>query len=65
MNTYRRVLLGVAVISACLPTAVAAQTTAGEPVSELSLEQLLSVEVGTVFGASRYGQRVIDAPATT
>ena len=64
MNTYRRVLLGVAVICGCLPTAVGAQTTsAGEPVSELSLEQLLSVEVGTVFGASRYGQRVIDAPA--
>jgi outer membrane receptor for ferrienterochelin and colicins len=63
MNTYRRVLLGVAVICGCLPGVVGAQTTAGEPVSELSLEQLLSVEVGTVFGASRYGQRVIDAPA--
>jgi iron complex outermembrane receptor protein len=32
-------------------------------VSELTLEQLLNVEVGTVFGASRYRQRVTDAPA--
>ncbi|HET7218469.1 MAG TPA: TonB-dependent receptor [Vicinamibacterales bacterium] len=32
-------------------------------VSDYTLEQLLNVEVATVFGASRYQQRVTDAPA--
>ena len=62
MNKFGRALLGVSVICACLSRAAAAQEPA-RPVSELSIEQLMSVEVGTVFGASRYGQRVIDAPA--
>jgi outer membrane receptor for ferrienterochelin and colicins len=45
-------------------TAAYAQSTAAQPpVSDFTLEELLNVEVGTVFGASRYLQRVTDAPA--
>ena len=63
MMNFKRVLCGVAAACAMAPAGVEAQTAGDKPVSELSIEQLLSVEVGTVFGASRYGQRVIDAPA--
>jgi outer membrane receptor for ferrienterochelin and colicins len=33
------------------------------PISDITLEQLTTVEVNTVFGASRYLQRVTDAPS--
>src|SRR5207237_4980595 len=42
-----------------------AQTPAApQDPTALSLEQLLNTEVQTVFGASRFEQRVIDAPAS-
>jgi len=40
-----------------------AQGTDRPPVADLTLEQLARVEVSTVFGASRYLQRVTDAPS--
>jgi outer membrane receptor for ferrienterochelin and colicins len=41
-----------------------AQSPANQaPIAELTLEQLMDVEVEKVFGASRYQQRVTDAPA--
>ncbi|HEY7496878.1 MAG TPA: TonB-dependent receptor [Vicinamibacterales bacterium] len=49
------------------PIAALAQApgVADQPsVSEASIEQLLNIEVGTVFGASRYQQKVVDAPAS-
>jgi outer membrane receptor for ferrienterochelin and colicins len=64
MTNFTRFLCGVAAVCAMAPADLEArQAPADKPVSELSIEQLMSVEVGTVFGASRYGQRVIDAPA--
>jgi outer membrane receptor for ferrienterochelin and colicins len=44
---------------------VRAQSAASQsPITELSLEQLVKVEIPTVVGASRFTQQVIDAPAT-
>jgi len=63
MTNIQRVLCAAGVLCTTVPAPVQGQTTGDKPVSELSIEQLMSVEVGTVFGASRYGQRVIDAPA--
>jgi iron complex outermembrane receptor protein len=48
-----------------VPTSMHAQDRSQSgPVADLSLEQLLNVEVDEVFGASRYRQRVVDAPAS-
>jgi outer membrane receptor for ferrienterochelin and colicins len=41
----------------------AQSSTAQPPITDITLEQLARVEVNTVFGASRYLQRVTDAPS--
>jgi outer membrane receptor for ferrienterochelin and colicins len=47
------------------PAGAQVLTPADQPaVADATLEQLLNVEVGTVFGASRYQQKVVDAPAS-
>ncbi len=63
MTNLGRFLAGVFALCALMPATARAQSSADQSVSELTLEQLLNVEVGTVFGASRYRQRVTDAPA--
>jgi iron complex outermembrane receptor protein len=63
MKNLGRLVAGLAAFCALTPAMVDAQTSGDQSVSELTLEQLLNVEVGTVFGASRYRQRVTDAPA--
>lgn len=44
----------------------AAEDPAGDSrrLKELSIEELMEVEVETVYGASRYGQKVTDAPSS-
>jgi outer membrane cobalamin receptor len=50
----------------CVASASSARAqapTAPPPITDITLEQLARVEVNTVFGASRYLQRVTDAPS--
>lgn len=65
--THSRTAITVATVICAIvsstPLAAQDQPSAGS-VAELSLEQLLNVEVDEVFGASRYRQKVIDAPAS-
>ncbi len=59
------VLLSTVLASA--PAPVAAQTPPPDPADRLadkSLEDLMSVEVGTVFGAAKREQRVTEAPSS-
>ena len=55
-------VIGAAMLVA--PGVYAQATGAPQDPTALSLEQLLNTEVQTVFGASRFEQRVIDAPAS-
>jgi iron complex outermembrane receptor protein len=59
--TYTRLAALAAVVLALAPA-----TRAGEPgdLSGLSLEELMSVEVASVYGASRFEQKTSDAPAS-
>src|SRR4051794_11917002 len=64
-KTLRRVSM-VLLVSACPFTAAAQAPTAGSPpdgATGMTLEQLLSVNVQHVTGASRFNQDVVDAPA--
>jgi outer membrane receptor for ferrienterochelin and colicins len=67
MNTQitRRLWLTAALVGALtLPARAQTQTeTADQPIADLTLEQIARVEVNTVFGASRYLQKVTDAPS--
>lgn len=61
----------IAVLIALLPPIVfAEEATLPEPanpadLTQLSLEQLMALEVEQVYSATRYSQRVIDAPSST
>ena len=51
----------------CLPAWAAAPATTGTPaadLTEMSLEQLLTLEVAEVYSASRFKQSVTEAPAS-
>lgn len=54
---------GQGVPPAAQPGTPAATQTASADTGELSLEQLLQVEVQSVFGASKFIQKITDAPA--
>ena len=63
MSTQSRTWLAAVVICA-LATPAAAQPSAPETAQDpLTLEQLMSMDVERVFGASRFQQSVLDAPA--
>lgn len=60
-----RLALALGLALANLPVPAAAQRAqAPTDLSALSLEQLMDIEVQSVFGASRYLQRITEAPAS-
>ena len=59
------VLLGVVTVCAIAVPAAAQSTTADQGgAAPLTLEQLMAIDVERVFGASRFQQSVLDAPAS-
>jgi outer membrane receptor for ferrienterochelin and colicins len=55
--------LAVLVSSVSASAQTQKEPQASPPIADITLEQLTSIEVNTVFGASRYLQRVTDAPS--
>lgn len=54
----------LALLSVCRAEAAAAAPQSSPDLTELSVEQLLNVEIATVYGASRYEQKVTEAPSS-
>jgi outer membrane receptor for ferrienterochelin and colicins len=59
-----RISLVVALACPALQAIAAEPTPAPEALAELSLEDLMQVRIATVYGASRYEQKVTRAPAS-
>ncbi len=54
---------GLTLLVSAVAASARAQGQSPTPIADITLEQLATVEVNTVFGASRYLQRVTDAPS--
>ena len=62
--TCRPLLAAVTICAIAAPVHAQQPAGAGPPPAPLTLEQLMSIEVERVFGASRFQQSVLDAPAS-
>ena len=63
-STVAASLLVLIPVSLCQANTGSADQDAKPDLMEMSVEELMSVEVATVFGASRYEQKVTEAPAS-
>ena len=64
MNLNRMSRRWVCAIAAVLATALTAKAAGAQALSELSLEQLMRIDAGRVYGASERSQPVTEAPAS-
>lgn len=63
---FKIVVAAVLLVLPCLkaPACLADEAQAKNDLTDLSLEQLMEVEVATVYGASKFEQKVSEAPAS-